>query len=226
MTAFLLVMLPVTVALGSWQLDREADKLALQTAYYERLGGLPMTAPQRLEGLDFARVRLTGRYLPGRHYLVDNRTDRGRSGYWVVTVFEGTDGRRWLVNRGWVAAPSRREQLPEVPTPDALQTLIGVVWPDTGLPPLLADDPWPETWPRRVQRLDIARMAGLDGGTEPVEVRLEAGQPGVFSAAPVDVDFAPERHRGYAVQWFSLAGVLLMGYLIFGFSRRANEPAT
>jgi surfeit locus 1 family protein len=68
-------------------------------------------------------------------------------------------------------------------------------------------------------------MAGLDGGAEPVEIRLEAGQPGVFAAAPVDVDFAPERHRGYAVQWFGLAGVLLTGYLIFGFSRRANEPA-
>lgn len=221
MTVFTAVMLPVTVGLGFWQLDREAEKRSLETAYYESFGALPRPAPHRLDGLDFARVRLHGRYLAGQNYLVDNRTERGRPGYWVVTVFEGDDGRRWLVNRGWVPAPERRDRLPEVPTPGGVHTLNGVVWPNTGLPPLLAEDPWPSGWPRRVQRLEIERMAALDGGAEPVEVRLEAGQPGVFLAAPLDMDFAPERHRGYAVQWFSLAAVLLAGFVIFGYSRRA-----
>jgi len=51
------------------------------------------------------------------------------------------------------------------------------------------------------------------------EVRLEGGQPGVFEPAPLDMTFAPERHQGYAVQWFGLAVVLAVGYAIFGFRR-------
>jgi surfeit locus 1 family protein len=216
MTLFVLVMLPVAVSLGFWQLDRAAEKRALETRYYERQGGLPIDRPVRPGALAFARVRLSGRYLPGLDYLVDNRVRDGRPGYWVVSVFAADDDRRWLVNRGWLAAPPQRSVLPVVPTPDGPVTLVGIIWPNTGLPPLLAADPWPDAWPRRVQRLDVARMAAADPGIVPVEVRLEAGQAGVFAAAPLHLDVLPERHQGYAVQWFALAGVLLIGYVIFG----------
>ncbi len=50
----------------------------------------------------------------------------------------------------------------------------------------------------------------------PIEVRLEAGQPGVLRAAPLAVGLAAERHAGYAVQWFALAGVVLVGYALYG----------
>src|SRR5690606_42085213 len=63
-----------------------------------------------------------------RQWLLDNRTYRGRVGYEVVSLFRLESGAgALLVNRGWIAAPARREMLPEVPVPQGLQRLEGIV---------------------------------------------------------------------------------------------------
>ena len=223
MTVFVLLMLPLVVALGIWQLDRAAEKRGYQNRYFDRVGALAVPPPAELADAAFLRVRLVGRYEPGHHYLIDNRPRSGEPGYWVVTRFLADDGRRFLVNRGWLAAPDGRGVLPEVPTPAGQVAVVGVVWPDTGLTPLLAEDPWTTGWPRRVQRLNVDRMAAQGDHVVPAEIRLEPDQPGVLAPLPLDMDFRPERHTGYAVQWFGLAVVLVVGYLLFGF-RRAEEP--
>jgi len=234
MTVFALALLPVLCGLGLWQLERAAEKRDYQRRYFDRVGMLAQapaatfdgaatdgaaTDGAATDGAAFLRVRLRGRYEPDHHYLVDNRPRRGEPGYWVVTRFRADDGRVFLVNRGWLAAPPRRDELPAVRTPRGPVTVTGVIWPHTGLTPLLAPDPWAADWPRRVQRLDVARMAARGDAVVPVEVRLEDGQPGVFEPVPLDMTFAPERHQGYAVQWFGLAVVLALGYVIFGFRR-------
>lgn len=219
MSVLVAVLTPALVGLGGWQLERADQKEAYQARLVARLGAPAEPPPPDPEDAPFLRVRLEGRYRVREHYLVDNRVRDGRPGYWVVSRFEADDGRVFLVNRGWLAAPQRRGDLPRVPTPAAPLSLEGVVWPDLGLPPLLAPDPWPERWPKRVQRLEVARMAAEGERVVPAEVRLEGGQPGVFEPAPVAVDFAAERHRGYAVQWFALAAVLSVGYVVFGFRR-------
>lgn len=213
------------VALGAWQLERAAEKRAYQARYFDRVGDLPHAPPASLADAGFARLRLLGRYQAGRDYLVDNRPRRGQPGYWVVSRFAADDGRVYLINRGWLAAPPDRSVLPDVPTPVGPVSLQVVVWPDMGLPPLLAEDAWPPHWPKRVQRLDVARMAtDHDGGAGPgrvvaAELRLEPGQPGVFEPVPVDLAFDPERHQAYAAQWFGLALVLAAGYVILGLRR-------
>ena len=169
---------------------------------------------------DFQRLRLVGQF--GKAvFLVDNQVQAGRPGYWIVQAFDDNAGRRFLVNRGFVLAPPTRDQLPAVPAPAGEVTLLGVVWPFTGLVPLLDEDPWGEGWPKRVQRLDVARM-GEAADAEPVEVRLEDGQPGVTIAAPFATVLSDAKHRGYAATWFGLAGALCVLFAVFGFRRHAD----
>jgi cytochrome oxidase assembly protein ShyY1 len=207
------------VGLGIWQLDRRSEKLAYEAQYFDRIGMLPADAVSSERHEPFTRLRLHGQYEANRSFLVDNQIHEGRPGYRVVTSFRDAGGRRWLVNRGWIAAAESRDRLPGFDTPKGRVTVVGVVWPDTGLPPLLAEDRWGAAWPKRVQRLDVAQMAAQLEAAEPVEIRLEAGQPGVFAAAELGVDFNPSRHLGYAVQWFGLALALITGYVIYGFRR-------
>ena len=96
--------------------------------------------------------------------------------------------------------------------------VIGAVWPFTGLVPLLDDDAWQGGWPKRVQRLDVERMAVAIEGSA-VEIRLEPGQPGVVVAAPFAAVLSDAMHRGYAVTWFGLALALVGCYVFFGLKR-------
>ena len=41
MGVFVLVMLPIVIGLGIWQLERAAYKQGLMDAYFDKLGGLP-----------------------------------------------------------------------------------------------------------------------------------------------------------------------------------------
>jgi surfeit locus 1 family protein len=220
MTLFVMVMLPTVVSLGLWQLDRAALKRSYEARYFDRMAEPARPVPTNLANMAFLRVSLSGAFDRERYFLVDNQIHEGRSGYWVVAVFAADDGRKFLVNRGWVEAPQFRDQLPSVRVPAGAVTTTGVIWPDTGMVPLLAEDPWAEGWPKRVQRLDIDSMARAVGDEVPaIELRLEAGQPGVDVAATLGHDFKAETHEGYAAQWFGLGGVLIIGYIVFGLRR-------
>ena len=220
-------MLPVVAGLGFWQLERAAEKQALEDGYFDRMGMLPVIPPARLDAgskdplatTAFLRVKLAGHYEADRHFLLDNQIRKGVPGYGVISSFRHADGRRFLINRGFMAATGERSTLPEVPTPEADVVLIGALWPDLGLLPLLKEDLWPATWPKRVQRRNLARMADQLHNAVALEVRLERGQPGVFVAPRVDSVVSPAKHLGYAVQWFGLALVLVVGFTIYGFRR-------
>ncbi|MCZ6460136.1 MAG: SURF1 family protein [Gammaproteobacteria bacterium] len=220
MSVCVILFVPVLIGLGLWQIDRAGEKRDLEDGYYDRLGMLAQAPPEDFSDAAFRRIALTGEFELQRQFLLDNRLHEGLAGYWVITSFVTADGRRWLINRGWVQAPAQRADLPEVAAPQGMQTIVGVLWPATGLGVLLADDPWPQSWPLRVQRLNVARMADRLGGAVAYEVRLEAGQPGALTMPRLRVTFSPEKNQGYAVQWFLLAATLLGCYGYFGLQRR------
>jgi len=217
MSVLVLLMLPVLVSLGFWQLERAAEKRGYEDVYLERQSQMAVAPPAQLQAFEFGRVKLTGHFDGQHQILLDNQTKDGRVGYWVISRFVGDDGRGWLVNRGWVAATSSRERLPDIAISTDPMSIVAVVWPDTGLMPLLAEDPWQQGWPKLVQRMDARRIAAVFDDVEPIELRLEAGQPGVLSPAPLTMPMAATKHIGYAVQWFALATMLSVGFIIFGF---------
>jgi cytochrome oxidase assembly protein ShyY1 len=219
MTLFVVVLLPLVVGLGFWQLDRAEQKLRFEERVLDSIGALPVSPGASVR--DFERLKLSGHYEPEKTFLLDNQTHGGAVGYDVVTSFVGADGRRWLVNRGFLAGDPARRSLPRISTPSGMVTLIGLVWPDLGLLPVYGDNAWADGWPKLVQRLEVERMAGYLDNAVPREIRLEDAQPGVFVPAPTTLNMPATRHTGYAVQWFGLGVALIAGYLFFGFRRGA-----
>ncbi len=213
MSAFVLVFLPITLGLGAWQLERASYKRSLEDAYFDALGARPA-----LEGEDwqaFSPVRLQGRFVNERSYLVDNQISDGDVGYFVVTVFETTAGNRYLVNRGFVAAPAVREELPQIEVVEGEVRIDALAWPELGLPMIWQETDWRGAYPRRIQRLDVAKLSETESAVR-WQLRLEHGQPGGLTPTSLAVDFNPARHTGYAVQWFGLATALLIGFVVFG----------
>lgn len=215
MTCFIALMLPLLLSLGNWQLQRGAYKRDLENQYLAKLTELPQQISAQTLSQPFQALRLSGNYR-NEIFMVDNQISEGRTGYWVFQVFDEAKAGLMLVNRGFVASDGSRS-LPNVNTPTQTVSFVATVWPSLGLIPAWGSQDWSDAWPKRIQRANVGRMAEI-AGTNPVELRLEPGQPSVLEPAPFASRLSDDKHNGYAATWFGLAIVLLLGYLYLGFS--------
>jgi surfeit locus 1 family protein len=217
-TLFALVFLPVFFLLGSWQLDRAAEKQAIAERWQLRQLEAPQalhSLPRDAKAVSYRRVHLQGQFLAGRDFLLDNRIYGGRYGLELVSPLRPADGGALvLVNRGWIEADSSRRSLPVWTDLEGPQTLTGTVYVPPGEPYVLGNPTQGSSWPRVAQALDIAAFEALLG--EPVfpySVRLDADSPAALTVDWPLVNISPDKHRAYAAQWFSMAAVLLLIYI-------------
>jgi surfeit locus 1 family protein len=219
-TLVTLLLLPMLVGLGLWQLERAAWKQELVDAHEASTQLAPADSGWLLESgelVAFRPVRLRGQYDLAHQLLLDNRTYRGHAGYHVLTPLRLADGESVvLVNRGWVPTGLDRALLPELPGPAGPVVIEAV----TSLPPeklfRLGDvEERNEGWPKVVQQRDLARFEQLLGtGLLPVILLLdESNEHGFVREWQPVYGVSPDKHRAYAMQWFTLALVLLLIYI-------------
>jgi len=218
------------VSLGYWQLGRAHEKQALVDAFMD-LSVQTVDA----DGLDFdslaryQHVRLHGAYDSTRQILLDNMpSSEGRPGYRVLTPLERADGRGWvLVDRGWVPLGASREDLPDVAVGVRQREVSGVldVLPIPGVRVGPAAAPGSTGWPRVLlfpTEADIETTLGID--VEPRIILLDAGAPDGFERKwrPA-LGFGPERHLGYAIQWFAFALVAAVLFVALNLRRSGAD---
>jgi surfeit locus 1 family protein len=224
-------LLPVLLNLGFWQLRREEEKRALQLQYEQRLA----LAPRPFETLDWSAdlqylpVLLSGEADPSHVFLLDNRTLQGRAGFEVLQPVRTAEGAIVFLNRGWLAAgPSRREP-PSPPAMPAVAALVTSVYQSTGAPLLLGEEQENSGWPRIVQSVDVSAMALASGyaGAQvfPHLLRLDQHAVGALPRLWSTVTTSPEKHRGYALQWFSMSLALLLLYAYYSTRPEDGQPA-
>ena len=215
-----LAAVALTARLGVWQLDRAAQKQALQDSLSTR-GALPPLAGAQLArdaGQAAAqhdrRIVVAGRWLPERTVFLDNRQMDGRPGFFVLTPLLLTPGDAVLVQRGWAPRdPQERARLPEVPTPAGEVRVEGAVAP----PPSKLYSFVSEEHGRLRQNLDVdayAREIGV--ALRPLSVRqqMDAEVPDGLLRHWVAPAADIQKHHGYAFQWFALS-LLLTGLYVW-----------
>jgi surfeit locus 1 family protein len=212
-----LVAIPLFCGLGAWQLERAAEKRALQAEYDRRAEQPPVPlTPETVpaEAVQFGPVVARGTYDSEYELLWDNRIHDGRPGYHVLTPLRIEGGRtRVLVNRGWVPADPDRERLPATDAPDGTVTVRGTaVVPHMGL--VLGElDPLTRTEPTVWQQIDLERYAAqVDWPLQPVVILLDPESPGGYVREWARLDAGVAVHQGYAFQWFTLAVAVAVMY--------------
>ena len=146
--------------------------------------------------------------------LLDNRTYQGHAGYHVLTPLRLAESDAVvLVNRGWVPLGKSRAELPELPGTDG-EVLVDAI---IKLPPMklfrLADvDEANAGWPKVVQQVEMGELEQLLGVTlEPLTLLLDKDDEfGFIRDWKAVYGVTVDKHRAYAVQWFTLAAVLLI----------------
>jgi len=222
-TLLVLVLLPVTFSLGQWQLRRADEKRAL-IAEREAHQALPAVSldqlPQDPAQLRYRRVVLSGSFDAEHCFLLDNQVHLGRVGYEIICPFldqsraDQTTTHAVLVSRGFVAAPPLRSQLPVIPTVETPISIRGEVYLPSGDQVLLANLQANDGWPKVVQVASIDYLKTLlvpnTAPLYPWLVRLDSDSPALLEPHWQVVNLSPEKHMGYAVQWFAMAATLVL----------------
>lgn len=180
------------------------------------------------DDLRYRPVVAAGSYDADHQFLVDNQVQDGRPGYHVLTPLR-LRGRKEavLVNRGWVPLGASRAELPElaigrreVTITGALDRFPRLAWRLPG-----AERP-SEGWPAVVVAPD-ARALGerLGYPVLPYQVLLDPTAAEGYVRAWRAIKIDPVKNRGYALQWFSFAGLLIVLFVWHGVRRRPSSQS-
>lgn len=218
--ALVLLMCALLLSLGFWQLDRAQQKRVLQQAYDSRRDDAPMQIRDDAAAAPawrYRRAQATGEYLADRQFLLDNRVHQGRVGYHVLTPLRlQRSGVVLLVNRGWVPQGATRADLPALPAPQTEVRIEGLIdFPPDKVFALGEGEDRDPGWPKVLQRVRPDLQAQqLGARLLPLVLLLGPEQPHGFVRDWNPIVMGPERHVGYAVQWFALAAALMILYIL------------
>lgn len=113
LTILSLTAIALLIALGVWQIERRAWKLALIDRVEQRVHApaQPIPSPAAWPTVsaandEYRHVSVSGRFLHDRETLAQAVTEEG-PGYWVLTPLRRDDGTLVLVNRGFVPSDRR-----------------------------------------------------------------------------------------------------------------------
>lgn len=210
-------MTVLLVKLGGWQMSRGAEKEALLSQLAERSQQQVTTLTRLPADVTGISVVLKGRFDDSKSVLLDNQTFEGRVGYRWMVPFR-TDNRWVLVELGWVPAPASRESLPELAGLNGRFTVSGILdFPSERM--VLTKSASELGWPRRVQSVDMEQLGNASGLVlQPWLIRsdkLQDEKGERFNTGTENVwepvVMKPEKHYAYAMQWFGLALVVVIG---------------
>jgi surfeit locus 1 family protein len=216
--------------LGFWQLARMHEKQAMLDAVQATLAArrpqpLALAADAtRARGYDWSAG--AGRFRAARAVLLDNQERDGRIGVRAYCVFAPAAARPLLVELGWLPVPGDR-RMPHVACPHDVRAVAGLLAPapSAGLARGVAT-PQPDG-SLLVVALDLSLLRTSLGAPDlaPRVLKLDPALPFGY---PRDLDvlpntLPPQRHLGYAVQWFGLALTVLVTALVLSF-RKPRPP--
>lgn len=224
-TLVYLCLLPVLIALGTWQLDRSEQKRAFLEAQEQAVATemlhLTTAIENNTEALRYRRAKVVGHYDVAHQFLIDNQISDGKPGYFVLTPFILVgETKAVLVNRGWIPLNQDRSIVPDLQIAKTEATITGRInnFPSVGIKLAGAEIP-AEGWPSIVQVVDsnvLAKKVGYPLFQFQIELAKELPD-GYKREWHISTIMQPEQHTAYAIQWFALALTLTILFIWYSF---------
>ncbi len=204
----------ILIGLGVWQLQRLDWKREIIATAEAQMGAPagPLPATANPDGDAYRHVAVAGTILPQELHVLTSQPPLG-IGFKVIAAMETADGRRLMVDRGFVPEADKI-----APRPPVEGTVTGILlWPkETDL-----FTPEPDTEGNMWFARDVDTMAKALG-TEPLMI-VETEPLGEAAPLPLPVtaNFRNE-HLQYALTWFALA-VVWLGMTVYWVVRIRRE---
>ena len=214
LTFFCLLLL--VLSLGVWQIDRGYKKKELENTFLERQSQpVKEIKYNTFENSDLYRnVVLEGKYLD-QIFLLDNKIHNGKPGLKVFSPFQSINESLVLVSRGWIEFEDR-SNLPMIKTERNALKIQGILRSESKDFILENDNMKKNTNPILVQTINLDELSNYLGKPlSPYILELSELSKSAFVKTWQPINLSSFRHFGYAVQWFGLGLVLIIGYLFF-----------
>mgnify|MGYP001271870335 FL=1 len=217
---FSVLMMPFLLSLGLWQLDRADEKQQIVDRHAVNQQLPPVTSAEEFAADRDHQYRLAwirGTVDNQRIIILDNKVKNGRPGYEILQSVKVPGlTKKLLINRGWTEASLDRGILPTISPIEGEVQLRGYLYHvfkggyrlDDGIGQV-------KDWPSRVGWATVERAEELFGESfMPYQLRLDQDSVGALKTGWTTVAVQPEKHIGYAVQWFAMAITLLIMTII------------
>jgi len=208
--------------LGIWQLDRLKERRAFNAQYItihsQAVLDLTQSQPANLISMEWRPVEFTGKYDFANQIAIRNQYYNGQAGYHLMTPLL-SNGMAVLVDRGWIPADGNSVPIAWRQYDVAGEVkVVGEIRIGSGKPIFggVAD-----TLPVNGSKLAIWNNADVVQVAKQIPypilpVYLEPHADASDTQPPIpfqsEVDLTEGPHFGYAMQWFSFATILLVGY--------------
>jgi cytochrome oxidase assembly protein ShyY1 len=221
-----LLVIALFTWLGFWQLDRMHEKRAMlgaAGAVVQQRHALPLSAAaDARRSSDYDWSAGSGRFAALPPVLLDNQSRDDRAGVRAYRVFVPADAPPLLVELGWLPVPGDR-RMPPVPRPDGEMRIAGLLAPppSAGIATTIVQPQADGTLLTIALDLPLLRRSLALPVLAPRVLKLDPAIP-LGYARDLDVlpnTLPPERHLGYAVQWFGLALAVLVTALVLTFRK-------
>jgi cytochrome oxidase assembly protein ShyY1 len=221
-----LLVIALFTWLGCWQLARMHEKRAMLDAAHavvQQRHALPLSAAADTpRSRDYDWSAGNGRFAALPPVLLDNQSRDDRAGVRAYRVFLPVDAAPLLVELGWLPVPGDRN-MPAVQRPDGEIRIAGLLAPppSAGIASTVVQPQADGTLLTIALDLPLLRNALALPTLAPRVLKLDPAIP-LGYARDLDVlpnTLPPERHLGYAVQWFGLALAVLVTALVLTFRK-------
>lgn len=209
-------LLLLVLSLGVWQIDRGYNKKELENTFLERQSQPVKEIKYNafLESDLYRNVVLEGKYLE-KIFFLDNKIHNGKPGLKVFSPFETTNNNLVLVSRGWIELEDR-SKLPTINTTKNVLKVQGVLRPESQDFVLENEEMNNKNNPILLQTVNLSELSNFLGKPlSPYILELSELSESAFVKTWQPINLSSFRHFGYAVQWFGLAVVLIVGYVFF-----------
>jgi surfeit locus 1 family protein len=215
------LLIALTLWLGRWQVNRAEEKSARHALLQARQDEMPLRLTGSVasaEPLLYRKLSASGEWVPEGQVFVDNQSHGARAGFHVVTPLRirGSDA-VLLVNRGWIGRGREYPQPPRVDVPAGVVDVSG-----TGsLPPARFLELSNEGVTGNVfQNLSIERYRAVTKlPALPIVLLADVPAPGLQPVRETP-RMGVEKHREYALTWFSLAVTAFVLWIAMNVRRR------
>jgi surfeit locus 1 family protein len=177
------------------------------------------------EKLRYLPVKFNGEMDTGHQLLIDNQVKQGSVGYFVLTPVKLNNGQAILLNRGWLPLGNSRDDLPDIKVDADTKSFIGRLdkFPSVGIK-LEGADELSAGWPAVTQLITPEKVAERLGySVMAYQVLLNVDEPNGYNRQWVPMKMGPQKHHGYAFQWFALAVAWVVIYFVLTVKIKRKE---